>query len=172
MVGCIKGWNKLNRMTQQMLRHSGVAQQGALSLRLHPIGFPSKDVQEPSLLVLQTHSAFELVGCFSVFRRCPHSSSSRSVGSPRPSCLLSEDGARGLAQSLPPTLAPQGWTLPRLVGRGQQNLAGHSGEHSQPSQSPKALPENKGELETTRAKPRDNYGSWILLCIWDIIRLF
>ncbi|KAL1264655.1 hypothetical protein QQF64_005010 [Cirrhinus molitorella] len=56
-------------------------------------------------------------------------------------------------------------------GRGQQNLAGHSGEHSQPSQSPKALPENNGELEMTRAKPRDNYGSWILLCIWDIIRL-
>ncbi len=56
MVGCIEGWNKLNRMTQQMLRHSGVAQQGALSLRLHLIGFPSKDVQEPSLLVLQTHT--------------------------------------------------------------------------------------------------------------------
>lgn len=63
-----------------------------------------------------THGVFELVGCFSVFRLCLHSSSSRSVGSPRPSCLLSEDGAWGLAQSWPPTLAPQGWTLPRLVG--------------------------------------------------------
>ncbi len=100
-----------------MLRHSGVAQQGAVSLRLHPIGFPSKDVQEPSLLVLQTHTwcvwtcrmllCLPSVSPFLFLSFC---------GVPRPSCLLSEHGARGLAQSWPPTLAPQGWTLPRLVG--------------------------------------------------------
>jgi len=54
-------------------------------------------------------------------------------------------------------------------GRGQQNLAGHSGEHSQPSQSPKTLPENNVELEMRRAMPRDNYASWILICISGIL---
>jgi len=54
-------------------------------------------------------------------------------------------------------------------GRGQQNLAGHSGEHSQPSQSPKTLPENNVELEMRRAMPRDNYASRLLICISGIL---
>lgn len=149
-----------------MLRHSGVAQQGVDTLRLHPMGFPSKDVQE-----LNSHGVLELVGCFSVLCWCPHSSSSRSVGSPPPFLSALMGWGLGSGSVLAPHTGSTRLDAVQTGGRGQKNLAGHSGEHLQPSHSPKALPENNGELEMTRAKPRDNYGSWILLCIWDIIRL-